>query len=795
MIIRFNRSPGRAAGFSLIEVLIAVVVLSSGLLALAALQGSLTRSSAEAKVRSRVAAMLTARMDQLRSSPYEDIASSTDSCAGTPADDWVPASICTESGLGALTATQTVQLWSSTPGGTVFTQGAPGNPGVDPEFKRVLLSATWRDSGNATHSLAMSSDLSTLALNSSLIPSDDSGTSLATGPIVRQETPVEAGVIPIAIGGNQSSAASNPRPEFEGAKNNQTLVGTRFDVLTYSPATETNIVVIQKRIETNVIKCACKYGAADSDFFSQIPAQWPAVWTGEHYEVYKPEPAAVAPGDGLDSGRDPTVPDDEQSSLCIECCRDHHDTATAGVAKYDPIRVVVGNDAHEHYSADSSGVLSMSPVPNTNTSDYVEACRMTRVDGLWRTTADMYSQKFNLLETETVAGVQAETGVPTQAASDGYASFVKSYLQQYDGTVATAPTNATTLFEAVTPSLNDPTLITIAAPSTSDFRFLHARGLYVDYLEADVRAKLVEVLADTGPDDCLDNAPLAECVLPYLPFTTINMTELANWRATEPAVLDVNSRNILNLVDADAEQPSGGASRGVSNGDSDNIAEIGPSNAGVAATAALVTGVDPDDQVLSPDTQPFNVGGVASTGDGFNVRLAGLAGQNPFLSFAIGTDAGTCSKASSGDYRCPTNSTLPGLGSIKFENYGQLTTVTRAITAVCEGFTVTDTIPVPAFSNWRVVDPVQICANDGTGCTTAASPGAPLPDDTGEFAESTSVTLTIPKAPATPTSTDQLVKATFVFQSTRSDATISSCQTNGGHNKIINPVWNPFPWD
>ena len=69
-MIRFHRSPNRQAGFSLIEVLIAVVVLATGLLALASLQASLTRSSAESKARGRIAAMLDARMDELRSAGY-----------------------------------------------------------------------------------------------------------------------------------------------------------------------------------------------------------------------------------------------------------------------------------------------------------------------------------------------------------------------------------------------------------------------------------------------------------------------------------------------------------------------------------------------------------------------------------------------------------------------------------------------------------------------------------------------------------------------------------------------------
>ena len=67
---RVRSSRRGTRGFSLLEVLIAVVVLSVGLLALAALQGRLTQASAEAKVRGRVAAMLAARMDVLRNGGY-----------------------------------------------------------------------------------------------------------------------------------------------------------------------------------------------------------------------------------------------------------------------------------------------------------------------------------------------------------------------------------------------------------------------------------------------------------------------------------------------------------------------------------------------------------------------------------------------------------------------------------------------------------------------------------------------------------------------------------------------------
>ena len=73
------------AGFSLLEVLVAVVLLATGLLALAALQGSLARSSAEAKTRSRIAALMAAEMDNVRSTiPYANVTTAAPVSANNP---------------------------------------------------------------------------------------------------------------------------------------------------------------------------------------------------------------------------------------------------------------------------------------------------------------------------------------------------------------------------------------------------------------------------------------------------------------------------------------------------------------------------------------------------------------------------------------------------------------------------------------------------------------------------------------------------------------------------------------
>src|SRR6478672_7229784 len=466
-------SKGRGmSGFSLLEVMIAVVILATGLLALAALQGSLTRSSADAKVRGRVVAMLSARMDDLRSVGYGSlvdsgpttITSTTGDCDPATPDgtDWLD---CTraQAGLESLSATQTVTTWS---GASSFVAGATSDPTV-PQFKRLALTATWRDASDTDHQLEMASDVSSLALTNNVIVPPDDQTVTDTGPLVRTINPATSGVIPIALGNGSANAASNPTPELVGQRNNQQIVGTKFTVLNYTPPAGAE-VVIQKRFETEVIKCSCKYGAGGTNLPAIYQtAQWPAIWTGKRYDLYQPAVAGNAPGQALSSGPKPGV---KQSPLCQECCRDHHDTNATGVAKFDPER---SDGSKAKFDLNGSGALV--PVNNTSNGTYVDACRVIRVDGFWRTASDMYSRQLGLLETETVAGAKAKTGLPTAAATTAYTSFVKNYLKQYDGTsTKNPPTGAQALFDS-TAGINVPAApgVIINAASTSDYRYLH----------------------------------------------------------------------------------------------------------------------------------------------------------------------------------------------------------------------------------------------------------------------------------------------------------------------------------
>ncbi|HEY4555795.1 MAG TPA: prepilin-type N-terminal cleavage/methylation domain-containing protein, partial [Lysobacter sp.] len=669
--MRIQRTSGRrAAGFSLIEVMIAVVVLAVGLLALVALQTNLVREGADAKARSRIASLVSSRMDEARAGGYYSLdtvaavtcASGNDICQAQA-----------DAAVNGLSVERTV----------VQTLGANNS-----EYKTLTVTARWTDSAGTGRQLAMSTVISPLSLDGSgtLLNQPLSGSG-GKSPVVRTSNPATAGVVPIALGDGSSSAASNPTPELVGKKNNEAIVATRFDVLTYVPSSSD--AVIQKRIETAVVKCSCQFGAG-GNALPEIyrDSQWPAIWTGERYELFKPSSTLAPPGQGLNAGPKAGV---VQSALCQECCRDHHDGSQTGVAKFDPERT----GGMTKYVRENGLLVE---VTNTSTGEYINACRIVRVDGLWRTAADTYARNVGLLQTQSVNSVQAKNGLPTAAATDAYATFVKSYLSTYTGQTGTAPGGAQALFDA-TPGLNDPATVSITAPSRTDFRYLHARALYVDYLEDKARQKIREIIADrSASGKCPSSKSLSDCIMPYLPFTSANLTEIARWTSSDDATLMVNSGGRLAT---NPTEPSGGRSYALKSGTAISTATVRNSNSGLAVSTALTfEGVDPTDQsAVSTDQQNFTIGGSVSapTGADFNVMRTG-GGTNPFMFFTVGAETGECFRLATGGRRCSTGSAAPLTGTLKVENYWSETTQTRSFSIGPEQCSVSRKNNDPAFT-------------------------------------------------------------------------------------------------
>ena len=235
----------------------------------------------------------------------------------------------------------------------------------------------------------------------------------------------------------------------------------------------------------------------------------------------------------------------------------------------------------------------------------------------------------------TTASVAAITPTPdtadtahfgTGGAVGAYKAFVLKYLQDNISSIEanTIPNFATaSATYAATPfNLDIPTNVSITYNATTpDYRYLHARGIYIDYLDPNTAGKAI-----TNAISTCASSPASNCFLPILPFTTINLTDISNWSVPTtssnctlpPQAMLVNNNPVIGTTF--------NANRGVVNtrqcaasSETSNVqALIGDSNSGIAALATgFANPVDPDDAShTKSDAQQFTKAGGASGGSG-----------------------------------------------------------------------------------------------------------------------------------------------------------------------------------
>lgn len=576
---RFHIAPRR--GFSLIEVLIAVLVLSVGLLALGALQASLVRSSTESKARSVALAIAEQQLEGMRTfssvdTPgYADIDDAEDTVAHDQLGDVTVGVAVERFGFDRVSG-QFVAVDNNSAPLSDFNGASGAAPQFvnGQEFKRVTVEASWVAS-DGDKSVVISDIISSVNPEGSARVMAKPVQSSGRPQVLYRDPSLEAGVIPIAIGDGTDTAATNPRPEVAGRNNNSRVIETRFDVLTYQGQGD-NTALVQSRVETVVVGCTCQETA------TQDPSYRPAYWNGARYT--RPQPSGSnAPARHVSLGNN----DPPESPYCTECCRDHHDQGFTG-AKFSPRW-----DSHQHTVVGGR---------------YLEACRLIRVDGIFAVAADLYNDHFSLLATQS----DFTTPVPAEAAAGSYEDFVLDYL----GARAVTGTSYNSLpsqgqvdnWEA-TNGLNDPETVQIRA--AGDTKWLHARGLYVDYLEPSA----VTAINNAKTQCNTELTSIQACVLQHLPFTSINLTELANWEPRSGTSIVVANNDFSQSLTSG--QPVRGrvvsiaASPGSTLEASGGIAN---SNGGVALLYNPVNG-----ETTLGDTQDFQVigaGGGTDPGDG-----------------------------------------------------------------------------------------------------------------------------------------------------------------------------------
>ncbi len=729
-------------GFSMIEVLISVVILGFGLLALAALQTTIIRSSSESKAQTIALGLAKDKVEELRNYSILNEASNAVACpqvirsyqciTGSGAAETI-----TEGGV-SFSRTWIVSRYVAS--GSVFSLNGSNTEfytGSTPrnEFKSINVTVTWTAANTQAQFVTLKDAIGAIQ------PSD---TSRAQNPIVGSSPrPAIAritdpglieGVIPIAVGDGTNSAATNPKPELVVG---QSVVETRFDVLTYAGLSGGSANV-QARVETVMTGCKCDTATKSA---STVRGYRPTYWNGTRYAV--PEFVATAtPGYSPLAGEDAST---TQSPLCRICCRDHVDPVGTDTALFSPYRAVrngsgIVTTAHPHYNSSAVG----SPV--VTAGKFSEACRLIRVDGIFRVATDLNNDYFGLLATEDLQtpANNASSAVPDNYAIKRYQGFVVDYINERytNSTTSTynvpSATNATLLegprvvtLNAVdqTVDLNQPSSIDITAPI--QVKTLHTRALYFDFLEQEAIDAITNAKASCPSQS---GSVLSNCVLKKLPFTSINLTEIANWNSVnpDPIVVTNNDANATGVKRAKVT-----ATSSAQNTPATIYTKAGKSNSGLLDLS--FDAISPDDAIKWQDTQAFRVNPNGSVPPGPNdgtfyanlTMPTGFVGTAAVYSIRTGLPAQSCTVGSPvTNNTCSVNFTVVGNGlgvdngmAVDVTAYNRATAVQQTSPSIANctgtgnatGFSIRNSGIAPYTVNTCTNYAVQSSTNTNTG--------------------------------------------------------------------------------
>lgn len=576
------RSSQKQSGISLIEALIAVVILSFGMLALAALQAQLFRAGAESKARSAATTLAQARIEAMRS--FRTLRSSQPCPADSPYCDYksiatgaMPAteiagvtfygcaqvrrfrmsSAGTFVGPAQVAAGQPLPEFSVTPAGVVTCTDA-GDPSAAsavsssvPEFKEITTSVGWFDQQGQLKRVQLTDTIAA-------IPPDDA-LQLAKPKMAWADPPIieidpnslnEAGILTLNStggGAGNSQATSNPTPrQYVDALSSL----TSFESMRFTGGVTPGALQIVSSASMNAVSCVCSNrGAVTSD---TLPGFEPTVWDGQimAYDAPNRKVNGVPVGTYIGSSSDQAI-----KSICTVCCRDHQDSkqkrdmAKDAYLRFDPYRPATDyNDAgaHQHYGFRKQGngyVLDegLKPVGSFTNNEYVEACKIVEVDGRLRLGVDARQSDFTL-----AAMNAAQSGFEQDDFATRYTSFLQEYLEKQ-----VIPEAGKSTYPAA-PKLPAPDAALVASysdildPATIDYadapldRKLLGFGLYVDFLTqktVDVYNKAKACQGKTTPECAILSR---HDPMEFVPFFALNLSSLGTWESGNTSVFDIH---------------------------------------------------------------------------------------------------------------------------------------------------------------------------------------------------------------------------------------------------------------
>lgn len=529
-------------GFSLIEVMVASLIIMLGVTGFVTLQSAYMRNDADTNLRQVALQLAQEKLDDLRqfellettagANAYNDIITNDggDIVSGAVQIDigddgksyvfdrsWTVADLYfvdTDADGDEDTWLDAAALAAT--GAAVPTTSAQ---------KAVTISVSWTDVEGSTVTVAIDGNIAPVAAANSFQATNETDNAKAQ-PEVAYTPGLAPDVISYDLGNNESVETSKPVPDISNQGDNNVV---QFETIRYE--TDTNGAAKLEQEDFLTVNCSCKLAGIGAGYTPSM-----TVLDGDELVVQS----------GTEITKDiGVVADNKQPALCDACCRDHHDTLSM-IADETYYRQEAGLP-HGHYEYQGNGNFNKAL---SSGDPYTEACRFKRVDGLYELYPDW--QLIDIIEFET-------TYLNADPILDAYRSYSEAVIESE-------------IKGDAHPS----------KPSDRDFEVppggyqLIARGIYLDRMNSQHLAAVKTKIASGDAD-----------WKALVPFYDINLTLLSDWSSSDVNVAKVTNEAVQTIIDP-VNNYYGTYSRGrleaLADGTSHITVMAYPNNAGITGT-------------------------------------------------------------------------------------------------------------------------------------------------------------------------------------------------------------------
>lgn len=693
-------------GIGLLEVLVAAAVFALGVMAVVKLQGEFLKGGSEADARAIAVQLAQQKLDDLRrfgtsganSFAFTDIANDA---GGTIASD-----ASTSNGVNAIGNTDYSLGWAVTDyyfSGTPASQTPTTTPSGNVAQKRITITVGWTDQAGNAQSVQLSDILNSMAPTTAAgLSGGASSGSATTGPQVTYTPSASADVVAVSVGTGTSRETLVP-----------TVTGNevKFTAYTYNASGK-----LLRQEDFATVGCTCTKSATQGS--GRTPAH--AVWdtSGKTFKDLDGDVVTKDVG---------TKANNQQDDLCDACCRDHHDPGSgitdvvssnpttadpltsgggddtadgqvycdpaSGVYDrcYDPFRDAGGVDdfssgKHIHYTSAGAAVAAGG--------DYVESCRMKRVDGYWRVYQDWHRVDLQAFLLTNAAGTTMFTG----ATKSDYASYVQAIVDGIldNGAISKFYGQSLTLPTAPSAKLTSSNPLSLAVNDTVQ---MTGRAIYVDYLSNSLLTQVRQ--KKSGGEDYLVDVPFYEVdvterspTCSESPISTQDSTYPGGWcRPTGTSSMTVGA------VGSGANALNAGQIKGVSDsgGQKTVIFDFRRSNSGLTGSSSpadVNSSATNRDRYKDRASIVTVVTGSGATTVNLSVSLTGGSPTSSLLSYTDASGTVQCTGVNTGPFTCPVHSGVAGTLTYSGSNATQTCTGSGSYSAITANATLSPNLTI-----------------------------------------------------------------------------------------------------